>query len=233
MVLDSKTTSNSVLESLADENEIPVINRDVFLDNNKNLYYIMGQLDELARTAMKNGNALGIGHPYPETVAALNAWISTFEDKGLTFVPMSQTFHTKGMVKIKDHFYLSADEVIEGTETYAKTDAIDDFSITRTVGKGRGWLFKFSLTAKLVSKLELTEGDAYHPGGLELVDLSIKKTAVRHQVPITTYLPSGVVLSHNPFWTEVYENKMRFYFMPEKNGYADLHIHEVVLQEHI
>jgi hypothetical protein len=112
---------------------------------------------------------------------------------------MSQTFHTKGMVKIKDHFYLSAIEVIEGTETYAKTDAIDDFSITRPVGKGRGWLFKFSLTAKLVSKLELTEGDAYHPGGLELVDLSIKKTAVRHQVPITTYLPSGVVLSHNPF----------------------------------
>lgn len=30
MVLDSKTTSNSVLESLADENKIPVINRDVF-----------------------------------------------------------------------------------------------------------------------------------------------------------------------------------------------------------
>lgn len=33
----------------------------------------MGQLGEPARTAIKNGNALGIGHPYPETVAALNA----------------------------------------------------------------------------------------------------------------------------------------------------------------
>jgi len=98
----------------------------------------MGQLDEPARIAMKNGNALGIGHPYPETVAALNAWIRNLEDKGLTFVPMSQTFHTKGMVRIKDHFYLSAVELIEGTETYAQTDAIDDFSITRTVGKGRG-----------------------------------------------------------------------------------------------
>jgi len=29
------------------------------------------------------------------------------------------------------------------------------------------------------------------------------------------------------------ENKMRFYFMPEKNGYADLDIHEVVLKENM
>ena len=95
MVLDSKTTSNSVLESLADENEIPVINRDVFLDNNKNFDYIMGQLDELTKTAKKNGNALGIGHPYPETVAALKAWIPTLRDKGITIVPISQTVREK------------------------------------------------------------------------------------------------------------------------------------------
>lgn len=261
-----------------------------------------------------------------------------------------KTFHTQGMVKIDDHFYLSAVEVIESTETYAETDAIDDFSITRTAGKGRGWLFKFSNSGKLVSKLELTNGDAYHPGGIdfdgthiwvpvgeyrpnsksniykidplkmtaklifsvddhignmvynpvtenfhgsswggcrlyqwkldeksekvsqrwqknpshyidyqdchyagagmmlcggvqtyrtpdgkfsfggiELVDISADQVSVRLQLPITNYLPNGLVLSHNPFWAEVQNNKMRFYFMPEKNGQADLHVFDVDL----
>lgn len=95
LVLDSKTTANSVLESLSDENDIPVINRDVFLDNNNDVDYIMGQLAELERTAKKNGNSVGIGHPYPETVSALKRWIPTLKEKGITIVPISQTVREK------------------------------------------------------------------------------------------------------------------------------------------
>ena len=95
LVLDSKTTSNSVLVSLADQNEIPVINRDVFLDNTNEVDYILGQLKELEQKAKKNGNAVGIGHPYPETVIALKRWIPTLKEKDITIVPISQTVSKK------------------------------------------------------------------------------------------------------------------------------------------
>lgn len=95
LVLDSKTTSESVLEALADQNEIPVINRDVFLDNTNEVDYILEQLKELEQKAKKNGNAVGIGHPYPETVIALKRWIPTLKEKGITIVPISQTVREK------------------------------------------------------------------------------------------------------------------------------------------
>ena len=71
MVLDSKTTNKSVLEELAYQKNIPVVNRDVFLDNEQDEKYIMGQLKVLEKIAKRNGSALAIGHPYPQTVAAL------------------------------------------------------------------------------------------------------------------------------------------------------------------
>ncbi|MCC3859912.1 divergent polysaccharide deacetylase family protein [Pseudemcibacter aquimaris] len=95
LVLDSKTTPNSVLESLADQNEIPVINRDVFLDNTEDEQYIMGQLARLERIAKQTGNGVAIGHPYPETVAALKKWLPTLADKGITVVPISQKVREK------------------------------------------------------------------------------------------------------------------------------------------
>ncbi|MBT5185326.1 MAG: divergent polysaccharide deacetylase family protein [Kordiimonadaceae bacterium] len=95
MVLDSRTTSKSVLEDLAYQKNIPVINRDVFLDNEQDEVYIMGQLRVLERLAKLNGTALAIGHPYPETVAALKRWIPTLAEKGITIVPISQTIKEK------------------------------------------------------------------------------------------------------------------------------------------
>ena len=49
-----------------------------------------------------------------------------------------KSFHTQGMVKIGDYFYVSAVEVLEPTETYDKSGHINEFSITRTTGKGLG-----------------------------------------------------------------------------------------------
>ena len=95
LVLDSKTTSKSVLENLADQNDIPVINRDVFLDNTNDVDYIRGQLEELEKLAKRNGNALGIGHPYPQTIVALKEWIPTLAAKRITIVPISQTVREK------------------------------------------------------------------------------------------------------------------------------------------
>lgn len=95
LVLDSKTTSKSRLEAMANEKNIPVTNRDVFLDNVRNVDYITGQLIKLEKIAKSNGTALAIGHPYSETVAALEQWIPTLKDKGITIVPISQTIKEK------------------------------------------------------------------------------------------------------------------------------------------
>ena len=54
-----------------------------------------------------------------------------------------QTFHTQGLVKIGDTFFVSSVEVIESTvRNGAATDALYDFTLDRSVGNGRGWVFK-------------------------------------------------------------------------------------------
>ena len=77
-------------------------------------------------------------------------------------------FHTQGLVKIGDEFYVSAVEVLESTvRNGAVTDALYDFSIDRSAGRGRAWLFKFDATGQLLGKVELTDGTKYHPGGID------------------------------------------------------------------
>lgn len=79
-----------------------------------------------------------------------------------------QTFHTQGLVKIGETFYVSAVEVLESTvRNGTVTDALYDFSIDRSTGVGRGWLFKFDAAGQLLGKIELTDGAKYHPGGMD------------------------------------------------------------------
>ena len=47
------------------------------------------------------------------------------------------------------------------------TDALYNFSIDRSAGVGRGWLFKFDSTGNLLGQIELTDGTKYHPGGID------------------------------------------------------------------
>lgn len=94
------------------------------------------------------------------------------------------TFHTQGLIKIGDVFYVSAVEIIEKTETYGKSDNLWDFSLTRTAGKGRGWLFKFDGNGKLLGKVELTNNDAFHPGGMDFDGEYI-------WVPVAEYRPNS------------------------------------------
>lgn len=78
------------------------------------------------------------------------------------------TFHTEGMAKVGDTFFVSAVEVLERTQPNgAKTDSLYDFTIDRSPGAGRGWLFKFDASGQLLGKVELTDGAIYHPGGID------------------------------------------------------------------
>ena len=87
--LDSKTSPNSVAYKAAKSIGVPSGRRDVFLDNNPDIRYIKGQLDKVIKIAKQNGSATAIGHPKPETVAALREKIEDFKKEGIEFVPVS------------------------------------------------------------------------------------------------------------------------------------------------
>lgn len=50
-------------------------------------------------------------------------------------------------------------------------------------------------------------------GGLELVDLGLQVAI--HQVPVVCWVKPDLVMSNNPFFSEVHGNHIRFYFVPE------------------
>ena len=87
--LDSMTTGKSVGRSVSREYGVPFVARDVFLDNERNYNYIMGQFRETERVARKKGYAIAIGHPYPQTLQALRDWLKQTEENNIRIVPLS------------------------------------------------------------------------------------------------------------------------------------------------
>jgi polysaccharide deacetylase 2 family uncharacterized protein YibQ len=87
--VDSRTSTNTVAESRAKARGVPSARRDVFIDNNQDKASILKQLHLLESLAY-NGPVVGIGHPYPGTLAALKEWIPTLEAKGIVLARVSQ-----------------------------------------------------------------------------------------------------------------------------------------------
>jgi polysaccharide deacetylase 2 family uncharacterized protein YibQ len=88
--VDSYTSKTSVAGQLADEHWVPNLRRDVFLDSERQPADIQFQFDRLLQKARENGTALGIGHPYPETLALLEQELPRLSAKGITLVPVSR-----------------------------------------------------------------------------------------------------------------------------------------------
>ena len=87
--LDSKTTAHSVAKSVAAQYGVPYIARDVFLDNENNYDYIMGQLRQAEKIARKHGRVVAIGHPHSQTLRALKDWLKDVEQRGFRLVRIS------------------------------------------------------------------------------------------------------------------------------------------------
>lgn len=88
--VDSYTTETSIAQQLANENWIPNFRRDVFLDHDRNPDTIRFHLRRLIKKAKKNGSALAIGHPFPETMAVLEAELPKLEAQGVRLLSVSQ-----------------------------------------------------------------------------------------------------------------------------------------------
>ncbi|WP_130470273.1 divergent polysaccharide deacetylase family protein [Candidatus Magnetaquicoccus inordinatus] len=81
--IDSRTSDNSVAADRALAQQVPTAVRDIFLDNTAEEGAILRQLHRLERLALSHGEAIGIGHPYRATVAALQQWLPTLPGKGI------------------------------------------------------------------------------------------------------------------------------------------------------
>lgn len=74
--LDSRTTSETAGPIAAEAADVVFVERDVFLDNVRDPALIRAQLDEALAIARREGSAIAIGHPYPETAEAIDDWLT-------------------------------------------------------------------------------------------------------------------------------------------------------------
>jgi polysaccharide deacetylase 2 family uncharacterized protein YibQ len=91
--VDSYTTKTSIAQQLANENWIPNMRRDVFLDHDRNPEIIRFHFKRLLKKARQNGTALAIGHPFPETMAVLEEELPKLGEQGITLLPVSKLVH--------------------------------------------------------------------------------------------------------------------------------------------
>ena len=88
--VDSRTTSATVARQLAGEYGIPSMSRNVFLDNEPDTEAVRAQFRQLLEIARREGTALGIGHPYPATLAVLEEELSQLAGQGIQLLPVSR-----------------------------------------------------------------------------------------------------------------------------------------------
>ncbi|MFU8818302.1 MAG: divergent polysaccharide deacetylase family protein [Desulfurivibrio sp.] len=89
--LDSLTIPRSAAGEAALRHQVPLLRRDLFLDNDQDEQKIRSQLESLVKIAEKHGYAVGIGHPYPETLQALQNYRLELE-KRVRPVGLSQLY---------------------------------------------------------------------------------------------------------------------------------------------
>lgn len=69
--LDSRTTHLTVAAKVAQQHAVPVLSRDIFLDNSRHPADIHAQFHKALTIARRDGLAVVIAHPYPESIAYL------------------------------------------------------------------------------------------------------------------------------------------------------------------
>lgn len=89
LFLDSRTTPASVASREARRMGVPTAVRDVFIDNELDLNYVLRQLALAERIAERRGFAVAIGHPHEVTITALGRWLPTLNERGFQLVPIS------------------------------------------------------------------------------------------------------------------------------------------------
>lgn len=92
--IDSRTSPDSIAWETAQSFQVPTSKRDIFLDNERTHEAIEVQFKKLLRIAQRRGQAIAIGHPYPETIHYLQQVIPTLTSLNVALVPVSELILT-------------------------------------------------------------------------------------------------------------------------------------------
>lgn len=96
--LDSRTARDSPVPQLVSLLNLPLIQRDVFLDERADEDWIRSRLRELVERARSRGHAVGIGHVGPGgplLARILREEIPVYQKRGCQFVHLSELVYTK------------------------------------------------------------------------------------------------------------------------------------------
>lgn len=88
--LDSLVTPKSVCEKLSGETGVRFVQRNIFLDNETDASYIRGQLASLLEVALKDGQAIGIGHDRVLTLKTVKEFADEINKEKFEFVFVSE-----------------------------------------------------------------------------------------------------------------------------------------------
>ena len=88
--VDSYTTHHSIALEVAHEHDVPAVRRDVFLDSSRDPASIEREFERLKAIARRDGVAIGIGHPHPETLEFLESVLPRLETEGIRVVSLRE-----------------------------------------------------------------------------------------------------------------------------------------------
>ena len=100
LVLDSVTVPHSLVYRQARLAGVPAASRDVFVDPVASAAVIRNQLAQIETIARVYGHAIAIGHPWPLTIEALEAWVPTLESRGFALWPLSATVAWRNQITV-------------------------------------------------------------------------------------------------------------------------------------
>lgn len=106
--VDSRTTIFTLAEDVAKNAGVLSTKRDVFLDHHADIASIFKQFNRFIALAKKQGSAVAIAHPYPQTIHFLNEHLPNMEAQGIRLVKLG--------------------DLILGQRNIAKSDSVPDIN---------------------------------------------------------------------------------------------------------
>ena len=95
--LDSRTSAQTVAAAEAQKIGLASLSRDVFLDDVRTESAILGQLQTAISLARKQGSAVMIGHPYPQTLSVLERELPKLKAQGVEWIDI------KSMISLRSN----------------------------------------------------------------------------------------------------------------------------------
>lgn len=101
--VDSRTSAQTVAAAEAQKIGLASVSRDVFLDDERTEAAIYAQLQTAISLARKQGSAVMIGHPYPQTLAVLERELPRLKAQGIDWIDIRQMISVRGNKAMAGH----------------------------------------------------------------------------------------------------------------------------------